>query len=42
MDQATLENLQLKALNFDFDYKIAAYQVQVDQSQKKIKFFNDR
>ena len=25
LDQATLENLQLKALNFDLDYKIGSY-----------------
>ena len=42
LDQATLENLQLKALNFDLDYKIATYSVSVEQSQKKIKFFNEK
>jgi hypothetical protein len=42
LDQATAENLRLKSLNFDFDFKIGHYSLLLDQTQKKIKFFNDK
>ena len=42
LDQSTAENLKLKSLTFDLDFKLNHYQILVDQTQKKLKFYNDK
>lgn len=41
-DKEVAENLKLKALTFDLEYKVNQYQLLVDQSNKKLKFFVDK
>lgn len=42
LDAAVLENLKLKGLNFDLDYKINQYGIIAEQLQKKLKIMNDK
>jgi hypothetical protein len=42
LDQATAENLRLKGLTFDLDFKIAHYSAVAEQSRKRIRFFTDK
>jgi hypothetical protein len=42
LDLHTAENLKLKALTFDLDYKINHYTILIDQASKKLKLLNDK
>ena len=41
-DKEVSENLRLKALTFDLEFKVNQYQLLVDQSSQKLKFFLDK
>lgn len=42
VDTATCENLKLKGLNFDMDYKINYYTLCMDQAQRKIALLKEK
>jgi chaperonin cofactor prefoldin len=42
LDTSTGDNLKLKSLNFDLEYRINHYAIQIDTASKKIKMLNDR
>lgn len=42
LDNATSENLKLKSSTFDLDFKINHYSIQVEQTQKRIKFYQEK
>jgi len=42
LDDATTENLKLKGLTFDLDYRVGYYSMIVDQLNKKVKLMNEK
>ena len=41
-DKEVAENLRLKSLTFDLEFKVGQYQLLVDQTTQKLKFFQDK
>ena len=42
LDGATAENLRLKALVFDLDFQVSSHAHELEQAQRKLKFFGDK
>lgn len=42
VDNATCENLKLKGLNFDLDYRVGYYTMVVEQLQRKVKLMGEK
>ncbi len=42
LDNATCENLKLKGLNFDLDYRVGYYSMVVEQLTRKVKLMGDK
>jgi hypothetical protein len=42
LDNATCENLKLKGLNFDLDYRVGYYTMVVEQLTRKVKLMGDK
>lgn len=42
LDKETADNLKLKGITFDIEYKINNYTLQIDQSTRKLKLLNEK